>query len=78
MSFQVLLLDGKSQSAEADEFVYHELLVHPAMLAHPNPKSVFIAGGDHSLLCCIMRVQSKWGRAWAALCISAGTNQEAG
>ena len=42
---QVLLLDGKSQSAEADEFVYHELLVHLALLLHPNPKTVFIAGG---------------------------------
>lgn len=44
--YKVLLLDGKLQSAEADEFVYHELLVHPAMLHHPNPKSVFIAGGE--------------------------------
>ena len=42
---QVLLLDGKVQSAEADEFVYHELLVQPAMLAHPNPRIVFICGG---------------------------------
>ena len=42
---QVLLLDGKSQSAEADEFVYHELLVHLALLLHPNPRTVFIAGG---------------------------------
>ena len=42
---QVLLLDGKSQSAEADEYVYHELLVHLALLLHPNPKTVFIAGG---------------------------------
>lgn len=42
---QVLLLDGKVQSAEADEFVYHELLVHPAMLLHPNPRKVFICGG---------------------------------
>ncbi|DBA83855.1 hypothetical protein WJX77_008056 [Trebouxia sp. C0004] len=42
---KVLLLDGKVQSAEADEFVYHELLVHPAMLLHPNPKRVFICGG---------------------------------
>ena len=33
---QVLLLDGKVQSAEADEFCYHELLVHPAMLTHPQ------------------------------------------
>lgn len=44
-SSQVLLLDGKSQSAEADEFVYHELLVHLALLLHPNPRTVFIAGG---------------------------------
>jgi len=46
--WQVLLLDGKVQSAEADEFVYHELLVHPAMLLHPNPKRVFICGGGSS------------------------------
>ncbi|KAL3138825.1 hypothetical protein ABBQ32_005660 [Trebouxia sp. C0010 RCD-2024] len=42
---KVLLLDGKVQSAEADEFVYHEMLVHPAMLAHSNPKRIFICGG---------------------------------
>ena len=40
-----LVLDGKTQSTEKDEFVYHESLVHPAMLCHPNPKSVFIGGG---------------------------------
>ena len=40
-----LLLDGKTQSAEVDEFIYHEGLVHPAMVTHPNPVSVFIAGG---------------------------------
>jgi len=45
--WQVLLPDGKVQSAEADEFVYHELLVHPAMLLHPNPKRVFICGGGY-------------------------------
>jgi len=42
---QVLLLDGKVQSAEADERVYHECLVHPALLHHPNPNTVFIMGG---------------------------------
>lgn len=41
----MLLLDGKVQSAEADEAVYHECLVHPAMLHHQNPKRVFIMGG---------------------------------
>jgi len=40
-----LVLDGKIQSSEADEFVYHEALVHPAMLTHPRPEQVFIAGG---------------------------------
>ena len=42
---KVLLLDGKLQSAEADERVYHECLVHPALLHHPNPRKVFICGG---------------------------------
>lgn len=40
-----LFLDSKIQSAERDEFIYHEILVHPAMITHPSPKSVFIAGG---------------------------------
>ncbi len=40
-----LILDGKIQSSEADEFIYHEALVHPAMLTHPQPERVFIAGG---------------------------------
>jgi spermidine synthase len=40
-----LVLDGKIQSSAADEFIYHEALVHPAMLTHPRPERVFIAGG---------------------------------
>ena len=40
-----LVLDGKIQSSEADEFVYHEALVQPAMITHPRPETVFIAGG---------------------------------
>lgn len=40
-----LVLDGKTQSTEADEHIYHEALVHPAMVLHPKPRSVFIAGG---------------------------------
>ncbi|XP_010090122.2 thermospermine synthase ACAULIS5 [Morus notabilis] len=42
---KVLLIDGKMQSAEKDEFVYHECLVHPALLIHDNPKTVYIMGG---------------------------------
>jgi spermidine synthase len=40
-----LVLDGKIQSSEADEFIYHEALVQPAMITHPGPEAVFIAGG---------------------------------
>jgi spermidine synthase len=40
-----LVLDGKIQSSEVDEFIYHEALVHPSMLTHPHPERVLIAGG---------------------------------
>jgi spermidine synthase len=40
-----LILDGRIQSSEVDEFVYHEALVQPAMITHPGPERVFIAGG---------------------------------
>jgi spermidine synthase len=40
-----LVLDGKIQSSEKDELIYHEALVQPAMIAHPGPEAVFIAGG---------------------------------
>lgn len=55
---KVLLLDGKVQSAEADERVYHECLVHPAMLHHPDPKTVFIMGGACSLTIAYPRLRS--------------------
>lgn len=40
-----LILDGHMQSAQGDEFIYHENLVHPAMVSCPNPKKVVIIGG---------------------------------
>ena len=40
-----LVLDGRTQSSEADEFVYHEALVQPGLTSLDNPRSVFIAGG---------------------------------
>ncbi|OIV97702.1 hypothetical protein TanjilG_12459 [Lupinus angustifolius] len=42
---KALVIDGKMQSAEIDEFIYHECLIHPPLLCHPNPKTVFIMGG---------------------------------
>jgi spermidine synthase len=40
-----LVLDGKLQSSQRDEFIYHEALVHPALITHSQPSTVFIAGG---------------------------------
>ena len=42
---RILLLDGLVQTTEKDEFFYHEMLVHPAFLSHPEPRSVLIIGG---------------------------------
>ena len=40
-----LILDGKTQSTALDEFIYHEALVHPAMVLHRYPKTILLAGG---------------------------------
>jgi len=42
---KMLVIDGKVQACELDEFVYHEMLTHPAVLSHPSPKKVLVAGG---------------------------------
>ena len=42
---KVLMLDGKMQSSLSDEFIYHEMLVHPALITHGNPRDVLIIGG---------------------------------
>lgn len=42
---RILLLDGLVQTTEKDEFFYHEMLVHPALMCHPRPKDVLIIGG---------------------------------
>jgi spermidine synthase len=40
-----LVLDGKWQSCTADEFIYHEALVHPGLISHQEPKRVLVLGG---------------------------------
>ncbi len=42
---RILVLDGAIQSSEDDEALYHEMLVQPAMLRHPEPRDVLIIGG---------------------------------
>ena len=48
---RMLLLDGIVQTTEKDEFFYHEMMVHPAALTHPDPRNaLIIGGGDGGIL----------------------------
>lgn len=48
---KVLVLDDVVQTTLGDEFVYHEMLAHVPLFAHPNPKkALIIGGGDGGLL----------------------------
>ncbi len=42
---EMLVLDGAVQMTTRDEFLYHEMLVHVAMQAHPSPASIAVIGG---------------------------------
>jgi spermidine synthase len=42
---KMLILDGDTQSAQSDERIYHESLVHPAMAAAADRSDVLILGG---------------------------------
>jgi spermidine synthase len=42
---RIFRLDGFNMTSERDEFFYHENLVHPAAIAHPNPKRALVIGG---------------------------------
>lgn len=42
---KTLFLDYKIQSSQLDEYVFHECMSQPAMVVHPNPKKVMVAGG---------------------------------
>lgn len=53
---RVMALDGIVQTTERDEFVYHEMLAHVPLFAHPDPESVLIiGGGDGGLLREVLR-----------------------
>ena len=42
---RMLALDGVIQTAEGDEFIYHEMLTHVPILAHGAARRVLIVGG---------------------------------
>jgi len=42
---KMMLLDGLVMVTERDEFVYHDMIAHPALFTHPAPKNVLVIGG---------------------------------
>ena len=41
----LMLIDGAMMLTTKDNFFYHEMIAHPALLTHPDPKKVVIIGG---------------------------------
>ncbi len=42
---RMMLLDGLVMVTERDEFIYHDMITHPALFTHPNPQKVLVIGG---------------------------------
>ena len=42
---KALILDGIMQTAEKDEFLYHEMFVHPAMMLQKKAETALVIGG---------------------------------
>ncbi len=42
---KLLALDGLVMLTERDEFVYHEMITHPALCLHRHPRNVLVIGG---------------------------------
>ena len=41
----LMVIDGCTMVSTRDNFFYHEMMSHPALYTHPNPKRVWIIGG---------------------------------
>lgn len=41
----LMVIDGCTMVSTRDNFLYHEMMSHPAMYTHPDPKRVWIIGG---------------------------------
>lgn len=42
---KIFCLDDIVELSEKDEFIYHEMISHPILFSHPNPKNILIIGG---------------------------------
>jgi len=42
---RLMVIDGCVMLTDRDNFLYHEMMSHPALFSHPDPKRVVIIGG---------------------------------
>ncbi len=55
----LMVIDGFVMLTTRDNFLYHEMLTHPALFSHPDPKRVLIiGGGDCGTLSEVLKHQS--------------------
>ncbi len=41
----LMVIDGFVMLTQRDNFIYHEMITHPALFSHPKPEKVLIIGG---------------------------------
>lgn len=41
----LMVIDGCVMLSQRDNFIYHEMMAHPALNAHPEPRRILIVGG---------------------------------
>ncbi|MFN5746822.1 MAG: polyamine aminopropyltransferase [Methylococcaceae bacterium] len=41
----LMVIDGCTMVSDRDNFLYHEMMTHPALYTHPNPERVWVIGG---------------------------------
>ncbi|QSA95735.1 polyamine aminopropyltransferase [Methylococcus sp. EFPC2] len=42
---KLMVIDGCTMVSSRENFLYHEMMTHPVLYTHPNPKTVWIIGG---------------------------------
>ena len=60
----IMVIDGFFMLTARENFIYHEMMSHPALFMHPSPESVVIVGGGD---CGTLREVLKHGRVTRAL-----------
>ncbi len=52
----LMIIDGFYMLSQRENFLYHEMLAHPVLFTHPDPKKILIiGGGDCGTLCEVLK-----------------------